>query len=69
MREVREINGASVVSRIAVLEVLLRKARSRLQSAVTQGAHDDDRAMCWAEVTRILADIEKLRNRHRREGV
>ena len=69
MREVREIDGASVASRIAVLEVLLRKARSRLQSAVRRGAHEDDRAMCWAEVTRILAEIERLRNRHRREGV
>ena len=61
VREIREIDGEPVVNRVAVLETSLHDARSRLQSAVRQGAREDERAMCWAEVMRILDDIDKLK--------
>ena len=61
MREVREIDGEPVVNRIAVLEMSLHAAQLRLRSAVSQGAHEEDRAMCWAEVMRFLDEIDKLK--------
>jgi hypothetical protein len=59
-----------VPNQIACLEMLLQDARLRLQSAVDQGVHGDDRLSLRSEVVRILDEIAKLKiaGRYRRQG-
>jgi hypothetical protein len=59
-----------VPNQIAFLEMSLQDARLRLQSAVSQGVHPDDRLALRSEVVRILDEIAKLKTagRLRRQG-
>ncbi len=57
--------GSPIPHQLACLEMALQDARSRLQSAVIQEVHEDDRAMLRTEVGRILGEIEKLKTADR----
>jgi hypothetical protein len=54
-----------IPNQLACLQMALQDARSRLQSAVLQEVHEDDRATLHREVGGILDEIERLKTSDR----